>query len=172
MLNEIMFCPNCGKDEQALNTYCRQCGEFLPDHSDKKRSFSMGGNTPEEQIRVNLVLNFLSGTVSLILAILLYATFWNKPETSPVIYIVAAFLLAMCGWQFSTFRVGLKLKKTFELRKNGGEIENAMPGDKSVFQSAKTKDLLPEADFTDVVPTSVTENTTKHLSEKISRKSS
>lgn len=166
-----MFCPNCGKAEQVLNTYCRQCGEFLPDHSDKKRNFTMGGNTPEEQIRVNLILNFLSGTVSLILAILLYATFWNKPETSQVIYIVAAFLLAMCGWQFSTFRVGLKLKKTFDRRKND-EIENAAQLDKSVFKSAKTKDLLPEADFTDVVPTTITENTTKHLSEKVSKKSS
>ncbi len=165
-----MFCPNCGKAEQALNTYCRQCGAFLPDHSDKKRSFTMGGNTPEEQIRVNLVLNFLSGTVSLILAILLYATFWNKTETSQIIYLVAAFLLAMCGWQFSTFRVGLKLKKTFERRKNGGEIENAMLGDKSVFQSATTKDLLPEAGFSNAVPTTVTENTTRHLPEKINRK--
>jgi len=130
----------------------------------------MGGNTPEEQIRVNLILNFLSGTVSLILGILLYATFWNKPETSPVIYIVAAFLLAMCGWQFSTFRVGLKLKKTFDRRKNDGEIEKAT--DKNVFQSAKTKDLLPEADFSNVVTPSITENTTKTLSEKIKTRSS
>lgn len=167
-----MFCSNCGKAGQVLNTYCRQCGEFLPDYSDKKRNFTMGGNTPEEQIRVNLVLNFLSGTVSFILAVLLYAAFWNKPGTSPVIYIVAAFLLAMCGWQFSTFRVGLKLRKTFKRRKNGGETENAVQGNQSVFQSAKTKDLLPEADSTDVVPTSVTENTTRHLAEKISRKSS
>ncbi len=167
-----MFCPNCGKGEQALNTYCRQGGEFLPDHSDKKRNFAMGGNTPEEQIRVNLILNFFSGMVSLILAILLYATFWNKPETSQIIYIVAAFLLAMCGWQFSTFRVGLKLKKTFERRKKGDKIENATQVDKNVFQSAKTKDLLPEADFSNPVPTSITENTTKTLSEKIKNSSS
>jgi len=89
-----------------------------------------------------------------------------------VIYIVAAFLLAMCGWQFSTFRVGLKLKKTFARRKNGDEMENAAQADKNIFQSAKKNDLLPEADFTDVVPTTITENTTKHLSEKISKKSS
>ena len=167
-----MFCPNCGKADQVLNTYCRQCGEFLPDYADKKRNFAMGGNTPEEQIRVNLILNFLSGTVSFILAILLYATFWNKPETSPVIYIVGAFLLAMCGWQFSTFRVGLKLKKTFDRRKSGDKTENTTQTEKSVFQSAQTKDLLPEANFTDIVPITVTENTTKHLPEKVSKKSS
>ena len=132
----------------------------------------MGGNTPEEQIRVNLVLNFLSGAVSLILAILLYATFWNKPETSQIIYIVAAFLLAMCGWQFSTFRVGLKLKKAFDRRKNGGKIETAAQIENNVFQSAKTKDLLPKADFTNIVPASVTEKTTKTLSESIKNRSS
>ncbi len=167
MINEIMYCSNCGKAEQTLNTYCRQCGEFLPDYSDKKRSFTMGGNTPEEQIRANLILNFLSGMVSLTLAILLYATFWNKPETSSIIYLVAAFLLAMCGWQFSTFRVGLKLKKTFERRKSDGEIEPAaQQGDKNIFQSAKTRYLLTEADFSNVVPTSVAENTTKTLNQQ------
>lgn len=166
-----MFCPNCGKSEQSLNTYCRQCGEFLPDYSDKKRTFSMGGNTPEEQIRVNLILNFLSGAVSFILAIVLYATFWGKPDTSPVIYMVAAFLLAMCGWQFSTFRVGLKLRKTFERRKNI-DIENAGRVEKNIFESIKTKDLLPEADFSNVAPTSITENTTKTLTEKVKRRSS
>lgn len=166
-----MYCPNCGKAEQVLNTYCRQCGGFLPDYKDKKRGFEMGGNTPEEQIRVNLILNFLSGTVSFILAIVLYAAFWDKPETSWIIYMVAAFLLAMCGWQFSTFRVGLKLKKTFERRKNG-ETENAAQAEAAVFQTAVTKDLLPEADFANVVPASITENTTKTLPQKIKTRSS
>ncbi len=161
-----MFCPNCGKAEQTPNTYCRQCGGFLSEHGNKKRNLTFGGDTPEEQIRINLILNFLSGAVSFILAILLYATFWGKPDVSPVIYLVAAFLLAMCGWQFSTFRVGLKLKKTFERRKSG-ETENAARVDTNVLQSAKTKDLLPEADFSNVVPASVTENTTKTLPEKI-----
>jgi len=165
-----MFCPNCGKSEQSLNTYCRQCGEFLPDNKDRNRKFSMGGNTPEEQIRVNLILNFLSGAVSFILAVLLYATFWNKSGTSQIIYLVAAFLLAMCGWQFSTFRVGLKLRRTFEKRKTNDE--NAARVEKNVFQPAKTKDLLPEADFSNVAPTSITENTTKTLTEKVKRRSS
>lgn len=167
-----MFCPKCGKADQTLNTYCRQCGEFLPDHSVKKRGFTMGGDTPEQQIRVNLILNFLSGAVSLILAILLYATFWNQPGTSQVIYLTAAFLLAMCGWQFSTFRVGLKLRKTFAARKNTGEVETIKPFGENDLPSAKTAPLLNEADMTNVVSASVTENTTKHLSEKINRRSS
>lgn len=162
-----MYCPNCGKADQALNTYCRQCGEFLPDHSIKKRSFTMGGDTPEQQIRTNLILNFISGMVSLVLAILLYATFWNNPETSQIIYLVAAFLLAMCGWQFSTFRVGLKLKKTFDKRKKAGKSEEALPKTTNSFEAAKTKIMLDKANLADVVPASVTENTTRQLGEKV-----
>ena len=71
-----MFCPNCGNAEQIVNTYCRGCGEFLPDPS-MKNKLAFGGNTAEEQINVNLFLNALSGTVSFILAVLLYATFYN-----------------------------------------------------------------------------------------------
>ncbi|MDQ3061260.1 MAG: hypothetical protein M3R14_00130 [Acidobacteriota bacterium] len=87
-----MYCPNCGTAEQSENTYCRSCGELLPDLS-KKNKFAFGGNTPEQQIV-------------------------------------------------------------------------------KAFESAQTKELLNEANLDNAVPTSITENTTKHLSEKISRKSS
>jgi hypothetical protein len=163
-----MFCSNCGKAEQKENTYCRSCGEFLSD-SKKKNKIAFGGNTPEEQINVNLFLNLLSAVVSLILGIALYWTIWDKGDISPIIYIVAAFLLAMSGWQFSTFAVGLKLKKTFRKRKSNAEKEES--SEEKPLAAAKTKELLNEADFSNVVPTSVTENTTKHLAEKIKRSS-
>jgi len=164
-----MFCPNCGKAEQTVNTYCRGCGEFLLDSTNKTR-LVFGGNTAEDQINVNLFLNFLSGCVSFILAVLLYITFWGRGETLPIIYIVAGFLLAMCGWQFSSFRVGIKLKKTFAERKS--IVQNTAELNENRFQTAETKDLLSEADFSNVVPASVTENTTKHLVDKIKKSSS
>lgn len=106
-----MFCPKCGTADQTENSYCRNCGEFLPDLT-KKANLAFGGNTPEEQIRINLFLNLLSAIVSIILTISLYWTFgFKSSDVLPIIYIVAAFLLAMSGWQFSTFIIGLKLKK-------------------------------------------------------------
>lgn len=165
-----MFCPKCGKADQQTNAYCRNCGEFLPDFNSKKRALTIGGDTPEEQIRDNLILNFLSGTVSFILAIVLYATFRRQPDVSPVIYMVAGFLLAMCGWQFSTFRVGLKLRKTFRKRIMI-ESETVSQTNQNAFESAKTQDLLPKADYSNIVPASVTENTTKTLGEKIKNRS-
>ncbi len=164
-----MFCPDCGTSEQQENSYCRNCGEFLPDLS-RKNKLAFGGSIPEEQIRTNLFLNLLSAIVSLVLAFVIYATFWN--DALPIIYIVAAFLLAMSGWQISTFIVGLKIKKNFDKRKTSLEKDEKKQENTKAFESAKTRELLNEPAFDNAVPTSVVENTTKHLSEKINRKSS
>ena len=158
-----MFCPNCGNADQKENSYCRQCGEFLPDFSQKNK-LAFGGNTPEEQIRINLVLNLMSAIVSFALAMILFVTFgFFSPQAPPIIYIVIAFLLAMSAWQASTFVIGLKLKKHF---KKGKETETAPEPDKQ-FQAAETRELLNEADPTNAVPIgSVTENTTRKLKVK------
>lgn len=160
-----MYCPNCGKADQKEKTYCRNCGEFLSDFSKKKKNSSLGGDTPEEQITTNLYLNLLSGFVSLALAIALYVTFIGQ-TAAPVIYLTIGFLLAMCGWQFTTFRIGLKLKNSFSKRRENTDLESVKKA-KNQMESVITKELLKEADFENVVPTSVTENTTKTLSEKV-----
>ncbi len=51
-----MFCPKCGTADQIENSYCRNCGEFLPDLT-KNKIVSFGGDTPEEQIKPNNNLN-------------------------------------------------------------------------------------------------------------------
>ena len=155
-----MFCPKCGKADQQENSYCRQCGEFLPDLS-RKNLLAFGGNTPEEQIQTNLVLNLMSAVVSLVLAVLLYSVFWRRADAPPIIYIVAAFLIAIGAWQISTFYVGLKLKKSFQKRRASAEA--AAQSSPNQLTDAQPQELLPEADFENAVPTSVTENTTRHL---------
>ncbi len=82
----------------------------------------------------------------------------------------SAFLLAIGFWQASNFVVGRKLKKHFAKRKEVGETENKIAARQ--FEPAQTSKLLPEADFSNTIQTSVTENSTRHLAEKISRKSS
>ena len=154
-----MFCPKCGKADQQENSYCRGCGEFLPDLS-KKNKLAFGGNTPEEQIQTNLFLNFLTALVSLVLTVLLYLIFKNR-ETHPIIYVVEAFLLAMTLWQISTFYVGLKLKKNFQKRRESAVVSTENPPIQ--IAAAGTKELLPEADFQNAVPPSITEDTTRHL---------
>ncbi|MBA2606937.1 MAG: hypothetical protein H0U96_08735 [Acidobacteria bacterium] len=82
----------------------------------------------------------------------------------------ATFLLTIGLWQISNYVIGLKLKKHFNKRKEGSDNKNKSA--KKQFQSVQTNELLPEAELSNVVPTSITENTTKNISEKINRKSS
>jgi hypothetical protein len=161
-----MFCPNCGNADQKENSYCRKCGEFLPDFNAKNKT-AFGGSTPEEQIKMNLTLSLMSAIVSFVLALLLYVTFFKRLDTPVLIYVVAAFLLTICGWQASTFAIGLKLKKHFDKRRNETQTETAQV-EQTQLPAPATQELLPEADVNEfITPTSVTENTTRKLrSEK------
>jgi methionyl-tRNA synthetase len=162
-----MFCPNCGTAEQKENTYCRKCGEFLT-LGNLKNILSFGGNTPEEQINTNLIFNVLTAVVSIALAILLYATHYGKENVSFSIYLAAGILLAMGFWQISSFIIGRKLKRNFKKRKESDKFEKQK---EKILYSAGMQEFLPEADLKNLVPTTVTEKTTKNLSEKINRKS-
>jgi hypothetical protein len=155
-----MFCPKCGKPDQSSETYCRQCGVFLPDLSKPvKRE-----HPPEEHIKVNSVLSLMTVIVSFTLAILLYSIMGFRPGTHPLIYVTASLLMAMGGWHIQTFIRIRKLKKQWTLRSPNGGKEN-----EPAFEKILTAKLLDRPDFSNVVPTSVTETTTKHLDAKLPR---
>lgn len=165
-----MFCPNCGKSDQTENTYCRQCGDFLNDFKKKSKMTTFGGETPQEQIRTNLVLNFMSAIVSIASGLYLFIRFSDLGSEFAMIMLVAAFLLAMGGWQLSTFYVGLKLRKIFNKNLIKAEVENEIAV-KNKLNDLATNELLPQADFSNDVPASVVENTTRKLKETINRSS-
>ena len=154
-----MFCPNCGKSDQAIETFCRQCGMFLPDFSKVKAREA----TPEEHLKANLALNVLTAVASLTLAIVLYSVFLGRPDTPVIIYITAGFLIAMFAWQAQVFWRNLKLRKHFQDRKaQSAPTESETPA----LNAKTTAEFLPEADFTNHVPASVVERTTRKLKVK------
>ena len=155
-----MYCPKCGKPDQSAETYCRQCGTFLPDLSKPAKREAL----PEEHIKVNSVLSLMTVIVSFTLAILLYAILGFRSETHPMIYVTAGLLLAMGAWHIQTFIRTRRLKKQWKLRNRRAENK-----DSSSVGAASTAKLLYRADFNDVVPPSVTETTTKHLDAKLPR---
>ena len=86
-----MYCPRCGKAEQLSETFCRQCGLFLPDLSKAfKRELA-----PEDHLNANTVLNSLTIIVSFILSFLLFAV---VPDKHPLIYATAGILIAIGAW--------------------------------------------------------------------------
>jgi hypothetical protein len=166
-----MFCPKCGNADQKPETFCRQCGYFLPDFDKLKRKEI----PPEEHLTANSFLSLMSTIVSGTLAILLHAFFtFSRDDTPPLIliYITAGFLTAMFFWQAQTFWRTRQLKKQLPKRKKEEQVKIESPDTNPLVESAKTKELLNGSDFSNAVPLSVTEDTTKHLSEKVRRESS
>jgi hypothetical protein len=154
-----MYCPRCGKAEQAPETFCRQCGLFLPDLSKPlKRELP-----PEDHLKANTVLNSLTIIVSLTLSFLLFAV---VPKTHPLIYVTAGLLIAIGGWHIQTLIRTQKLKKQWKRRTPLAGTEAGSPETERAFKSASTAKLLDHADLENAVPASVTENTTRHLVER------
>jgi len=161
-----MFCPNCGKDKQKKDSYCRSCGEFLPDF-EKIKNRGLAAKTPEENIKTSLFLSGFSSLISFIMAILLIITHLGKENTHPIIYLSAAFFIVIGVWQIVNVSTGLSLKKQFDKRRENIEMEEETHS----INPAKTAELLNEADFSNAVPASVTEKTTRNLTEKVKIKS-
>lgn len=155
-----MFCPKCGNADQKENSYCRNCGTFLPDFDKLKNQET----TPQQHLNINSTFSFLSGLISLVLTILLHILYTGKAGTPIIIYVVIGFLTANFFWQVQTFWRTLQLKKQLPKRRIDNELTENQP---SINNSFSTDKLLPDANFENIVPASVTENTTKHLKQKI-----
>ncbi len=162
-----MFCPNCGKDKQKKDTYCRKCGEFLPDF-EKIKNRGFAAKTPEENIKNSLFFSLLSSIISFVMAILLIITHLGKDNTHPIIYLASAFFIVIGVWQIVNVSTALSLKKQFKKRRESSQTEENLT---SSVRSGKTAELLNEADFSNIVPASVTEKTTLNLKEKVKVKS-
>ena len=153
-----MFCPNCGNADQLPETYCRRCGTFLPDLNKpaKKREA-----TPEDNLKANSVLTLMTVIVCFTLAILLYAMLAFRDGTHPLIYATAGLLLAMGAWHIQTFIRTRQLKRQWE-RKVRITTADKTPE----IAAPPVQPRLPDANMADMVPASVTEATTKNLTER------
>jgi hypothetical protein len=161
-----MFCPKCGKGDQMPESYCRACGEWLPDLAKRGRK-SFGGDSPEESLNISLFLSAITSIAALLLGIWLYAAYLGKPGVPGIIYVTAAFLLAIAGWQASNFYVGIKLSKNLARRRKG----NFATQQNELNNASQANAGLPAADNSQFVRpvSSVTENTTEFL-EAVPRK--
>ncbi len=158
-----MFCPKCGKADQMPETYCRQCGLYLLDFSKPIKRES----PPEEHLKANTVLSVMTIAASFTLSFLLFLILGFRSFTHPLIYVTAGILIAIGGWHIQTLIRTLMLTKQWKRRVPLSETQ-AGPHE---FKSASTAKLLDQANFADAIPVSVTEHTTRHLTETPKSKS-
>jgi hypothetical protein len=100
--------------------------------------------------------------VSLTLSFLLFAV---VPDKHPLVYVTAGLLIAIGAWHIQTFIRTQKLKKQWKRRTPLTEIQAAPSETQPELKSASTA-KLDKADFAGTLPTSVTEQTTRHLVER------
>ena len=163
-----MFCSKCGQGEQALDSYCRSCGEFIADPSNRLSLINrvFGVSSPEQQLNISLVINLMTSIVSVVLIFFLMGFFDGQraqtgAATPKIIYLVYLFLALVAGWQLLSFAMGAQLKN---------KLTAARKSKSSPPSSAKETGSLPSANFENVVPPSVTEQATQIFSEERRRK--
>lgn len=152
-----MYCPACGNPEQTPESFCRRCGIFLPDLSKPVK----GPVPPEQHLSANLVLGSMTIAVCFALAALLLSILAFKPDTNPLIYVTSGLLIAMGCWHVQTVWRTILLKKHFKART---KVDNA-----DITDPLRTGKLLDHANFSNVVPASITEDDTAKLDRVNSR---
>jgi hypothetical protein len=156
-----MFCPRCGNADQTPETYCRRCGLYLLDFSKPLKRKT----PPEQHLKANTLLSVMTIITSFTLSFLLFHVLGFRSFTHPLIYVTAGILIAMGGWHIQTLIRTLLLKKQWERRVPLSENQTASSDTPPAFKSTPTARSLEQADFTDAIPVSVTEHTTRHLAE-------
>ena len=156
MSDAAIFCSKCGAPGQKIESYCRSCGEWLPDPTaawhprGRLRQLS-----PERKQRRMRVLELISAVAAALAGVITLAVLSGADFELLIVPMVLCFLIV--GWQAVAFFLG----RSIQGRRSQGETEGgptlptAQAGARSALNTADTSDL--------VRPPSVTENTTALL---------
>ena len=142
-----MFCPKCGADGQSADTYCKRCGEWLPDIDALARPRLFRKWTREQKIRKMRVLEALSAGLSLTSAAIIISVLAGGVGTQ--LLILAVFLcFIVAAYQLVNFYLGHKLQQRVGQSRAGstGEIEAGAekraralsPGDATQFAGGQS----------------------------------
>jgi cytochrome c biogenesis protein CcdA len=115
---------------------------------------------PEENLKVNSVLSLLTIIASFTLAVLLYAILGFRENTHWLIYATAGLLIAIGGWHIQTFIRTRQLRRQWQRRAKEQDAADA-----ASLQNPTTSKLLTTPAQDEAIPPTVTEETTRHLTD-------
>ncbi|MDQ3819699.1 MAG: hypothetical protein M3362_18770 [Acidobacteriota bacterium] len=153
-----MFCSKCGAADQSADSYCKRCGEWLPDKSHLgRRRGRFRARTPEQRHRKMRVLEVVSAVAALSSALIILAALAGKVER-PVLVIAADLCFVTAVFQAVNFAIGYSLQK--RLRQVRDEADRT-----GIFEAKSDRPQLNQPDTGDLVrsASSVTESTTELL---------
>jgi hypothetical protein len=162
-MRKNMFCPKCGADGQSAESYCKRCGEWLPDLDAIRRPGLFRKRTREEKIRKMRVLEAVSAGLSLSAGAIIIAVLAAGTDVQ-LLNIAVVCCVVVAVYQMVNFYLGYKLQQRIDQSRSGHPDE--------IKAAEKEVGRLNAADATQFVNrTSVVENTTELL-ESVPREAS
>ncbi|HEX8148064.1 MAG TPA: hypothetical protein VF591_12860 [Pyrinomonadaceae bacterium] len=151
-----VFCSRCGAPGQSVESYCRSCGEWLPDPA---AALTPRGRlrrlSPERKQRRMRVLELLSAAAAALAGVITFAVLSGADFELLIVPMVLCFVIV--GWQMVAFFMG----RSIQGRRDREEFEG---GPTLQEPKARAQSALNAADTRDMVrPPSVTEHTTTLL---------
>lgn len=125
-----MFCPKCGADGQSAESFCKRCGEWLPDIDDLSRPRLFRKRTREEKIRKMRVLEAVSAGLSLTAATIIISILAGGGDTQ-LLFLAAFCCLLVAAYQVvnfslvTSFSIGLIKPALRPLKSKGGNEQSS-----------------------------------------------
>jgi hypothetical protein len=155
-----MFCPKCGVGHQTPESYCRSCGEWLPDLDSKSTRLNFGSTREERVLRIR-TLELISTGLSLTAAAIVFTFLFTGANQGWLLFLAAAVSIVVAVYQIANMFMGHKVMRGLP----------RSPADLTRQFEKPNSAALPAPDTNDLrVPASVTEDTTRHL-DKVGVKS-
>lgn len=153
-MKENMFCPKCGADGQSSESYCKRCGEWLPDLDTIRSPRLFRKRTREEKIRKMRVLEAVSAALSLTAAAIISSVLVAGGDVQ-LLFLAALCCVIVALYQIVNFYLGYKLQRG---------IDQSRTTTSNNIEAAEDFRRLSAADTTAFVNrASVVENTTELL---------
>jgi hypothetical protein len=152
----MIFCARCGAAGQRVDSYCRSCGEWLPDPADVgRRHGRLRHLSPERKQRRIRVLELLSAVAAALAGVITLAVLNGADLELLVVPLILCF--AVVGWQAVAFFMGRSIQGIRDrgATEGGSALPAAQAGAQSALNRADTSNLIR--------PPSVTEHTTALL---------
>ena len=117
-----MFCPKCGADGQSTESYCKRCGEWLPDLDAVRRPGLFRKRTREEKIRKMRLLEVVSAALSLSAGAIITSVLVAGTDIE-LLYLAVLCCLVVAVYQLVNFYLGYKLQQRIDQSRSGSPDE-------------------------------------------------
>ena len=154
-MTKSMFCPKCGADGQSAESYCKRCGQWLPDLNAVHRPGLFRKRTREEKIRKMRVLEAVSAGLSLTAGAIITSVLLAGTDTQ-LLYLAVLCCAVVAVYQMVNFYLGYKLQERID--RSRAEVSDQIDEAEAAFGRLNAADTAAFVNHASVV-----ENTTDLL---------